>query len=205
MLIPLFKGILVGLTLTISIGPGFLAIFQTAITRGVKAGLILAIGILISDLLLICASYFGLLNFLGVQNLYWFGLIGGLVLIIMGILSVIRKTAIDITKPEMIPNLLNSYPVIFLHGFIVNISNPLNLLFWISILGFAGSSFGINSKYFFVFLTGLILTAFVSDLFKCYLSGFLKNILNKKNIELINKIIGVILFTVGCIIILKFL
>jgi len=37
-----FKGILMGLTITVSLGPGFIALFQTSITRGVKAGFVLA-------------------------------------------------------------------------------------------------------------------------------------------------------------------
>jgi len=57
-------GLLLGLTITISFGPGFVAIFQTNIGKGYISGMILATGILLSDILLISLSYMGMAEFI---------------------------------------------------------------------------------------------------------------------------------------------
>lgn len=194
-----------GLTITVSLGPGFIALFQTSIVRGVKAGFVLAIGILISDLSLIGISYFGLTNLFHKDNYLIMGLVAGIILVITGGISFIRKTSVNISNSKQIPDLKSSLPSLLIKGFLLNIANPFCLIFWIGIMGFAVGNYGMHTHGFFIFFSGLLFIAFTSDLLKCYLSGFLKKTLASKAIIYLNKLMGMALMLIGLFIIYKVL
>jgi threonine/homoserine/homoserine lactone efflux protein len=198
-----FKGVLMGLTITVSLGPGFIALFQTSIMRGVKAGFVLAVGILISDLTLISISYLGLANLLHQGNTMIMGIIAGAILIITGAIPFVRKSAVKLDDPNQLPDMKSRLPKLLIKGFILNIANPFCLMFWIGIIGFAASNYGMHSYGFFIFFAGLMITAFTSDLLKCYLSGFFRKILTSKAITILNKGVGLVLMLVGLIVIYK--
>ena len=199
------QGILMGLTVTISLGPGFIALFQTSIMRGVKAGIVLAIGILISDITLISISYLGVANLVQKGNNMVLGTIAGIILIITGGISFFRKSEIDLYDPKQLPDLKSRLPILLIKGFLLNIANPFCLMFWIGVMGFAASNYGMHSYGFFIFFAGLMVTAFTSDLLKCYLSGYFRKMLASKAITVINKVIGLILVLIGFFIIYKVL
>lgn len=202
---PFFQGILLGLTVTVSMGPGFVALFQTSIVRGVKAGIVLALGFLISDLVLISISYFGLSSLIINGNNIILGIIAGLILIVSGTFSVFRTPSIQISESGRLSDFHSKLPVLLLKGFLLNIANPFVLIFWIGIMGFAASNYGMHSYGFFIFFLGLLSTAFSSDLMKCYLSGFLKNVLSPRTIVMVNKVIGTIFIGIGIFVIAKVL
>jgi len=52
------KGLITGLILTMSFGAGFFALVQTSITRGVRKGLLIALGAVISDAIYIFMALF---------------------------------------------------------------------------------------------------------------------------------------------------
>jgi threonine/homoserine/homoserine lactone efflux protein len=56
---PLFEGIILGLTVAITLGPALFALIQTSIKHGVKTGIFLALGIFLSDLTLVVGCFFG--------------------------------------------------------------------------------------------------------------------------------------------------
>jgi threonine/homoserine/homoserine lactone efflux protein len=200
---PFLQGIVMGFTITLSIGPGFVALFQTSVMRGVKAGFVLATGILMSDLMLISISYFGLSNLIITGNQKIMGIIAGIILIISGSFSVWGKPVVAHQKAKNLPDLSSRLPVLFLKGFLLNIANPFVLIFWIGIMGFAGSKYGMHSQGFFIFFLGLISTAFSSDLMKCYLSGFLKKALSSATIIIINRVMGIIFILTGFLVMYK--
>lgn len=199
------QGILMGLAITISFGPGFMALFQTSIVRGIRAGFVLATGILISDLVLIGISYFGVSRLFHPQYTIIFGVVASLILVITGGISLIRKPQVDLEHPRQIIKVGNSLIILLIRGFLLNIVNPFSLIFWIGIMGIAVENYGMNQPGFFIFFTGLILTAFTSDLGKCYLSGRLRRILTHKIILILSNIMGMALITIGIFIFCKVL
>ena len=180
-----------------------MALFQTSIVRGVKAGFVLAVGILISDVVLISVSYLGLSNLIVKGNSLVLGIIAGLILIISGSISLFRTTVPQESNTNQLPDMNSRLPVLLIKGFLLNIANPFVLIFWIGIMGFAASNYGMHSYGFFIFFLGLLSTAFSSDLMKCYLSGFLKKVMASKTIVIVNKVIGAIFIAVGIFVICK--
>src|ERR1035438_4727163 len=88
----LFEGIILGITVSISVGPAMLALLQTSIKHGIKTGIFLALGIFTSDLMVVIGAYFGASRIVMNQdNHLIFGIIGGSVLIIFGLIQSLRK------------------------------------------------------------------------------------------------------------------
>ena len=90
-----FEGILLGLLVAVSLGPAFFAIIQTGINKGFRYGIYMAIGISISDIVLVTISYIiGSTLFDDPHNKVYVGLIGGIILIIFGSVSWAKKPEI---------------------------------------------------------------------------------------------------------------
>jgi len=91
-----YEGIILGLVLAFSFGPGFFALINTGIKHGFKSGASLAIGIFLSDLALVLLIFL-LLSF-GAQGLLsdhknqsFIGVVGGIVLIVYGSFNLYSK------------------------------------------------------------------------------------------------------------------
>jgi threonine/homoserine/homoserine lactone efflux protein len=197
------QGILMGFAITLSFGPGFIALFQTSIMRGVKSGFVLAVGILMSDLVLIGISYWGLAILFSKDNILIMGIVAGIIFIAYGGVSFFRKPVDNLKLPEPTTDLKSTIPSLLTKGFFLNIVNPFSLIFWIGIMGFVVNRYEIRSYNFFMFFTGLLSTAFISDLLKCYLSGTLRKLADCKAINYLNKMTGLAFIIIGLAIIYK--
>ena len=197
-----FLGVIFGLTITISIGPGFMALFQTSLVRGLNAGIFLASGMLLSDITLVSISYFGLSEIILGWDGRIMGVIAGLILIIIGGISLFKP---NVPTFELKPTIgsQNKPGFIMAKGFLLNIANPFSFIFWIGIVGFAAKNWGLDSHHVLQFFAGLFLIAFSTDLLKCYLSGLLRKVLASHAIQCINKTMGVVFIGVGLFIIYK--
>jgi threonine/homoserine/homoserine lactone efflux protein len=199
------QGIIMGLAITVSFGPGFIALFQTSIEKGIRSGYILAIGILVSDLVLITVSYFGVSSIQMGGNHVIMGAIAGSILFIFGAVTFFKKATLNLDHAEQYEVLKANIHSLLIKGFLVNIANPFVTIFWIRTISYASGNYGIKTHGFFIFFTGLILTAFSSDLLKCYLSGSLRKLFTSRTVFVINKIIGIVLMALGIIIFYKVL
>jgi len=93
-----YEGIILGLLLAFSLGPGFFALINTGIIHGFKSGAALAIGIFLSDLTLVVLIF--ILLALGAQGILssqksqsFIGVVGGIVLIVYGSFNLYNKSA----------------------------------------------------------------------------------------------------------------
>ncbi len=203
-----FDGILLGLLVAISLGPAFFAIIQTGINKGFKYGALLALGVFISDFVLVSISYLiGASIFDNPKSKVFVGLIGGIILIIFGSVSWAKKP--DILKRRSVkfkteirdPRLV-SYPI---KGFFLNIANPFLFFFWFGALGIVGKMApeGKMLQSTAIFFSGTFLTTLSTDLLKSYIGNKIKNFLNPRKEILINKIVGVALVIFGIVMIFR--
>ncbi len=86
MLEPLLNGILSGLLLAILIGPVFFALIQTSIQQGFRSGILLAVGVSLSDAFCaaVCFLGFSQLNLNSPSFKESLAFLGGLLLIAFG-------------------------------------------------------------------------------------------------------------------------
>jgi len=208
MIYSLFKGIILGFTLAILLGPAFFSLLQTSIFRGFKAGLMLAFGIILSDMMLISLCYFGYVQiFDNPENQLSIGIIGGVILIVFGVFTFTRKPIIE----EQLNNsedAKNKNPKIITYigkGFLMNTLNPFIFLFWIGVVSFASSNYGLDINNLLAFFSGILGTILLTDFIKCYLAIKLRKFLNVKVITWINRLVGIILAVFGIVLIVRVL
>jgi threonine/homoserine/homoserine lactone efflux protein len=206
MISTLFEGIILGVTLSMvfGFGPALFALIQTSIHRGFWSGVILAVGIFISDLLLVGLGFIGAVKiFYRPDNQFIFGLIGGAVLIIFGIVTFTRKVKLKENSNGKDEEISRPGPVTYLlKGFFINITNPFVWIFWMGVVvGFTANYQGslINLLVFFAAALGVV---FSLDVLKCFSAYKIKKYLQPHYITWINRVagIGIIIFGIYLII-----
>lgn len=200
----ILDGLLLGLTLAILLGPIFVALTQTGIQRGVRAGLSVGTGIWISDILVIVTAYFFIKEIDEIaQNKsfhQWMGWIGGLILIIFGIISLVKKPKLD----EKIPAFnAKSYAGYWTKGFAVNFFNPFTFVFWISVMTTYVIGKKIDGPDATLLFGSIMFTIIVTDSLKVVLAKLIRKKLKHNHIVLFGKLAGIILITFGLVLILR--
>ncbi|HMR86510.1 MAG TPA: LysE family transporter [Saprospiraceae bacterium] len=200
----ILDGLLLGLTLAILLGPIFVALTQTGIQRGVRAGLSVGTGIWISDVLVIITAYFFIKEIDEIaQNKsfhHWMGWIGGLILIIFGIISLLKEPKLD----EKIPAFnAKSYAGYWTKGFAVNFFNPFTFVFWISVMTTYVIGKKIDGSDATLLFGSIMFTIIVTDSLKVVLAKLIRKKLTHNHIVLFGKLAGIILITFGVILILR--
>ena len=185
----LLGGIKVGLILSFMIGPIFFALVQTSVEEGFRAGAMVALGIWVSDTSFVLAVYYGVSYLAEIVKAPSFSLIlgiaGSILLACFGLatLLTIPKGLLSNTLPEYKRS--SSYLSLFIKGFFLNFINIGVLGFWLAILITIGPQLELKTSRMLTFFTTLIITYFVTDIFKILLAKQLRNQLNQKNILLI--------------------
>jgi threonine/homoserine/homoserine lactone efflux protein len=85
----------------------------------------------------------------------------------------------------------------FWKGFLVTAANPMNVVFWLGVIGIVGKQYGLQSNQILYFVSGLFLATILGDVLKCFLSVKLGSIINSLVYKLLNYASGVILFGIG--------
>jgi|DewCreStandDraft_4_1066084.scaffolds.fasta_scaffold42689_2 threonine/homoserine/homoserine lactone efflux protein len=198
------SGFMLGLMLAFSFGPGFWALIQISLTKSFKNGLFFLLGFLISDLTLILLATFSItsLKFSFKHSLFW-GIIAAIVLVSFGIVTLIKKNAVVqkniLTESDINKGLSKN----ILKGFLFNMSNPYNFIFWLGIVGMSNSLYGINTRNFFTFIASVIITTISFDTIKCYFASKLQKILKAKYLITINFVVGIVMICSGVFIFVK--
>ena len=202
MLDPIISGISFGLLLAIMLGPVFFTLLQTSLHEGFKAGVHLAIGVLISDATLISICYFfaSQLNMLDKYRITM-GWIGGILMIAFGLFNFFRKVKLK----EVDDNKKTVHAKFMLKGFLLNIINPAVLIFWIGVVSVMSVKEHYTHTHELMFFGSLLSTVFATDLLKCFVSNRIKNLLKPAVMLWINRSIGVILILFGLNMIYKVL
>lgn len=127
----IFKGIQAGLVLALLLGPIFFALIQTGVERGIRAGVVLGLGVWVSDFIYIASVYAGL-NYItqwtqSERFMLCLGIAGGIILISIGIGTLLSKP--PDWGQKMIVSTQASYLSLWVKGFLVNTINPFTVFF----------------------------------------------------------------------------
>ena len=201
---PFFEGVILGFTLAMLLGPALFALLQTSIHRGLKSGFFLASGIFMSDITVVIFTYLGAVQLLSNQRNYIMaGISGGIILILFGVYTFVRKVHIDennnLIEVKKIPGILTY----MLKGFFLNIMNPFVWFFWISVMVGIGSNYGADKPAVAYFFLGTLFTIFGTDVLKVVIANKIKRYLNPKVLILINRIVGILLALFGVFLMLR--
>ena len=201
---PLFEGLILGLTVAITLGPALFALLQTSIKYGVKIGIFLALGIFMSDLGLVVGCYFGASQIVTDAKYHLIlGIIGGVVMTAFGIYTFFKKVPqteqveaineIKVKKKGPLPY--------FFKGFFLNIANPFLWVFWISSVLAVNGIYGGDQRSVALFFTGTLAMVLMTDILKVVLANKIKVAGNPQVKLWINRIVGLLFMIIGTFVI----
>lgn len=199
MIAPILKGLLLGLILSISMGPVIFAIIKRSLSDGKIAGYAFVAGVSMSDISLVtvCNLFAGLFD-MALDHKALIALFGAGFLLITGIYTLFFKKVElynpgdeneqEIRKRDLVKS--------FLSGFFMNTLNPNVFLFWFAwtaaITASADNTVNPITYKLLVFGTCLIFVLF-SDIVKVVLANKLRPKLTEHNLIWINRISAIII------------
>lgn len=203
MIAPLIKGLLLGVILSISVGPVIFAIIKQSINNGHKAGYLFVAGVSASDisLVLVCNFFTTLFN-TALSHKTPIAVAGSIFLIGVGIYTLFFKKVLTDEDNNIAEKKFRKrdYAAIFLSGYFMNTLNPGVFLFWFAwtaaIMADSQTAEHPSEYRFIVFATCLVFVL-LSDILKVVLAGKLRSRLTAKNLHYINKLSGLILIGFG--------
>ena len=198
----ILSAIPLGFFLSFMIGPVFFVLLETSVVKGFRAALFFDLGVILADIVFITIAFFSSYRLIQtIKDDPALFIFGGLVMLTYGIISYInnRKEAKKINIDEIDPKELakTNYVSLFVKGFFLNFINIGVLGFWLAILITIGPQLELKTTRMLTFFSTLIVTYFVTDIFKILLAKQLRNQLNPKNILLIKKFISIVLIVSG--------
>ena len=197
----IFTGILLGLSTLVFVGPVFFYLLQSSIENGFKAGLAVALGIIIGDILCVLFAVYGLSDFFSTpQNIRYFGLVGGIILIILGVLYLIKREENNKSQKSISGK---SYLIYGINGFLINFVNPFVFAVWFGFYAIAVSSFSTTWEIY-ICLSFILLTIFSTDLLKVYFAQKLTKFITLSKLTVIFKILGLVMIGFGIRLLLEY-
>ena len=197
---PILTGIFLGFTTLLFIGPVFFYLLKSSIESGFKAGVAVAVGIIIGDIICVLLALFGFGSFFeSPENQKIFAGVGGIILLFFG-LKYFFKPNLNDSKSKI--NSSKSVLIYGVNGFLINFVNPFVFAVW---FGFYTLNISKYDKEDSVVLSLIItlLVIFATDILKVFFAQKLIPFLTKKRLVKLFKIFGVIMvgFSIRLIII----
>ena len=189
-----------GFFLAFVVGPVFFILLETSVVKGFRAAVVFDLGVVLADIIFILIAYFSSYRLIeSIKDDPALFIFGGLVMLTYGIISFLKnkkaKKSIDPEDPKELAK--KNYFSLFAKGFFLNFINIGVLGFWLAIIITFGPQLQMQPSRIFTFFSTIIITYFITDIFKILLAKQLRSHLNQKNILLIKKGISVILIISG--------
>ena len=201
MFAPILKGLLLGLILSISIGPVIFAIIKQSLTNGKPAGYAFVAGVSASDisLLLVCNLFTSLFT-LVLEHKATIALFGAGFLLVTGLYTLFFKKIVIENTDESGDMATNKKDLIksFFSGYLMNTLNPSVFLFWFAWTAAIGATAEDSNNpvgYKLIVFGTCLAFVLVSDLLKVVLAGALRPKLTEKSLIWINRASAIIILT----------
>lgn len=168
------NGFILGLGMVVFIGPVLFTLLKSTLQYGFGAGMSVAWGIFISDVVCVGLCSLGAIKvFENPDNQIWLTL-GGIVILLGLGLKYIIKPNVDVEK--MVKLSAGDYSKHFVKGFLVNFVNPFVFLVWIGVIGIAQTNYG-KGQEMYAFLGAALLGILTTDSLKVMFANRVKKLL----------------------------
>ena len=205
MFAPIAKGFVLGIMLSIMVGPVIFSIIRQSLSHGHKAGFFFIAGVSASDitLVLICNLFSALFDSVMTHEKI-IGVCGSIFLIVLGLFYFFFKKSV-ITEDNKMPVKVfrrGELAGIFFSGYFMNVLNPAIFLLWFGVSAtiLADSQQAVHPiQYRIIVFAMCLIVVFLMDSAKVLLAGKIRQKLTPHNIHIVNRIAGIIfvLFGIG--------
>lgn len=191
-----------GIILAFTIGPVFFVLLETSVTKGFTSAIIFDLGVILADIVFILVIFKSTDTLLDkIKDDPKLLVFGGALLSIYGLISFIKtsKSFRSILREHHRIDLpRKDYGKLFVKGFLLNFINIGVLLGWFGFI-VIGTSITTTKNGVIVFITTMLISYFVTDLFKIAAAKRLKNKLTPRRIFKTKKIVSLVIMVFGVI------
>jgi threonine/homoserine/homoserine lactone efflux protein len=194
-----------GIILAFTIGPVFFVLLETSATKGFKAAIVFDLGVILADIIFVTVAFFStsklIETFKRDSN---FLILGGVILFFYGVISFIKtsKSFRSIVKEYQKVKIQKNYIQLFIKGFFLNFINIGVLLGWLGFIVVANSITS-SQQGVIVFITSMIISYFITDIFKIIVAKQIKNKLTPKRIYKTKKLVALAILVFGIILVVQ--
>ena len=174
--------------LSTMLGTVFFYLIQNSIDNGFKSGIAIALGVIISDVILISLSSLNayIIPQGGTTEII-VRIIGAGLLLFIGLYSIFKKTAATIYPSTQ----KMSVPKYMVNGFILNAINPANFFMWVGISTTLHNSDGYTTMRLIIYFSGALLAIFLTEVLISYSASKLKRYLDERAMTIVNVLSGI--------------
>ncbi len=199
----LIKGLLLGLLVSVPLGPVGVMCIQRTINRGLKSGVVTGLGAAVADTFyaILAGVGFGFIVSFINREKYWIQLIGAVIIIVIAIRTFYTNPAVEMRKMR---NKKTNPMEEFLSVFFITLSNPVP--FFVFLASFAGFNMleeNTNILSGILLIGGVFVGAMGWWYILCFGISKFRDKIRLKNIWWLNKIMGVVIFVCGLVVIYK--
>ncbi|MCS6981105.1 MAG: LysE family transporter [Flavobacteriales bacterium] len=204
----IFNGILLGVLLSVLVGPVFFLLIQVSMKEGFRSAVALDIGIILSDLFCIIMAYGGISSLLqDPEHKRYVMLGGGIALLLMGLWKLSGRRNRELEKEEKLGKTIlrkRSNPFyLVIQGFLFNLMNPATVFFWLSTTSAAIGLYGHETKKVFAQFGATLATIFFTDTLKAYFAKLAGRLMSSRRLFILSKLIGAGFAAFGIIVIIR--
>jgi len=188
--------IFLGLSLAAPIGPVNAAQLDKGIKSGFLHAWLVGLGAVTADLIYMLVVYLGTIHFLEIPFMKAFlWCFGFFVLVYTGIEGLVKAGNIEADMRSG----GDSLPRSFFSGFLISISNPLTIIFWIGIFGsvLAQTAASYSTSYVVLYSVAIILGLLLWDVVMAGIASSFRRLLTAKALKAISVISGLSLIGFG--------
>ncbi len=188
----IIKGFGIGLAMVIFVGPVFFTLLKTSLQYGRLPGVMLALGIVLSDLAVVVLCGLGISALVAnPANQIWLSFAGAVILLAIGIRYLLRPTA-KMDSEKVVYSKAHLYALPFAKGFLVNFVNPFVFGVWIAMLALGVDAYG-HSVDLYLFVGAALCAIFLTDVAKVFLADKISHWITATRLQLIYRIAGGVL------------
>lgn len=212
------QGVQLGLVLCFLLGPIFVAIIQAGVEEGFRAGVMVGLGIWVSDVLFILAVFLGgnyveaITKWENFESVV--GSTGGVILILFGLGALLAKPLVfdeSLLKGQRglfsksVKLKESSYWKLWTKGFVVNTFNPFTIIFWTGVMATVVIGGEMNNTDAVIFFIGVLGTIIITDTLKALLAKRIRQWMTSKHITWVRRGSGIALIAFGIILMVRVL
>jgi threonine/homoserine/homoserine lactone efflux protein len=199
----LIKGLILGLTVSMPLGPIGIILINRTIKRGVLSGFFTGLGLAAADTLLAVFAALGFSVIIGFikEERFIISIIAGIIIIGIGVKVFLSNPVKDLRNREKVNKSLwrDFYSV-----FVLSISNPYTIFVFVAFFSGIHMSGNVRPEMVPVFLIpGVFIGAITWWLFLSYFISRFKKKIRLRMIVRINKVAGIVIIVIGLLVLLS--
>lgn len=190
------KGVIIGLAMTISIGPITIMSIRETIAGGQFRGFIVGLGSTTGDLFYSSVAAFGITvisNFLIIERV-WIHIVGAVILFVLGF-KTFRAEPSDPKLRNGNGGLFKSY----LASSLIALTNPITIFGFLALFATADLARDPNNVHALIIVSGVIAGSILWFLILTTIVRFFRNKFDVDKMRLANKIAGILIFIAGIV------